>query len=178
MLTRLATLADLTSLRLLWEALCEEQGASYPTLTPNDKRNWTGNMAMLLERQMAGERGVCIAIAFDDTEELMPPVGFLSCRLEERAIGSPRRYAIADHFYMAPSHRGERRGNALLAYGCQWLDQLNVTDIECVAIAGDAQWLQRGFTPFATRFTCSIPHFLAWVQNRIPSQENEKARYH
>lgn len=148
---RPATLADLTPLRVMWEALWHELPATYPILEPDDKARWTADMATRLECQLHGDRTVCTFIAVDDDHT---PLGFLCGRAEERLVGHPRRYWIVDHIYVVPAARGRWRGigPALIEASLAYIEPLGIDVLELVAIAGDEHWKRRGWTPILTRY--------------------------
>lgn len=149
MIVRLATLADLTALRLFWGALCAEQQRHYLTVGPEDQQRWTGEMATRLERQSAGDPAVYVRIAVADDGRLL---GFLSGWIEERYVGQPHRYWVADHLYVLPEARGDGIGTALVADGIAYAIAQGVPHLECVAIAGDDQWGRRGWAPILVRY--------------------------
>lgn len=149
---RPATLADLTILRLFWEALCREQGGP---LTADDRQRWTTDTAMRLERQMGGDTSVYTTLAVDPAHD--NPLGFLAGWIEERRIGAPHHYWMADHLYVVPEARGLGVGTALILAGMTHARQVGCTVLECIAVAGDTQWARRGWTPTLTRYQTEIP---------------------
>lgn len=169
MTIRPATLSDLTALRLLWEALWREGNFAYPTLTPEDTAHWTADMAVKLERQMAGDLTVGTFLAVVDDV----PAGFLAARLEERRIGQPRRILTTDHLYVVPRFRGRWRGigPALIAAALDYATPLGVDMLELVAMAGDTQWARHGWTPVATRYATTV----ADVRRRVTRATKEVA---
>lgn len=154
---RPATLADLTAIRLMWEALVGEQARAHLHLGPGDELRWTSEMAMRLEKQTAGDPAVYVRVAEKLDDEKRPDVvGFLSGWVEDRSIGEPHRYWVADHLYVVPAARRLGVGRALIEDGMVYAEARGLPTLECVAIAGDEQWLARGWTPILVRYTTTV----------------------
>lgn len=165
---RAATLADLTTLRLFWEALVGEQARAHLQLGEGDTLRWTSEMAMRLERQASGDPAVYVRIAEDESD----PVGFLSGWVEDRAVGEPHRYWVADHLYVTPEHRGEGVGRALIEDGFDYAEAHGLSTLECVAVAGDEQWARRAWTPILVRYTTTVSQARARYGTMIPEEKS------
>ena len=167
---RPATLVDLTSLRLLWSGLCDEQGSPYPTLDDDSRRRWTQDVAMELERQTGGDRTIYLALAEDPITGR--PLGFLRGRLMERRIGLPTRYWLVDHLYVIPDARGGLHGPGpqLVDAALSHASTTDVTVLELVAVAGDMQWSRRGWEPVAVHYMTTVSQ-VARRTRRKPERE-------
>jgi GNAT superfamily N-acetyltransferase len=165
---RPATLGDLTTLRLMWQALVDEQSRAHLRLGEGDTLRWTSEMAMRLEKQAAGDPAVYVHLA---TDEIDVALGFLSAWVEDRAIGEPHRYWVGDHLYVTPPARGTGVGRTLLAHGFAYIEAHGLTTMECVAVAGDDQWARRGWTPILVRYSTTVSQARVRYAS-LPPKEN------
>jgi len=170
---RPATLGDLTTLRLMWEALVEEQSRAYLQLGEGDTLRWTGEMAVRLERQGNGDPAVYVRIAEGEDGT---PLGFLSGWVEDRSVGEPHRYWVADHLYVMPDARGQGIGRALIENGLDYAEANGLPTLECVAVAGDTQWAARGWTPILVRYTTTVSQARTRYATMTTTEENANGR--
>lgn len=169
-LVRNATLADFPLLESFWRALTEEQDPEYPSRDAQTVEGWRALAQQRLARQDAGDPYLYLRIV----EGPHGPVGYLSGWAEERAIGAPHRYWMADGLYIEPASRGTGAGTALIQVAMQHAVACGILDLECIALAGDAQWSRRGWTPTLTRYHVNVAEMTAfYTPSPLPSPPKE-----
>jgi len=143
--------------RPLLEALVREQVRRFPDAYPRPEpfataALWVDTWRRRLE---AGDTSVHVWLACDRA-----PVGVLAGEEWTRPAGEPSRVFFAEWFYVVPDARGRGVGLALeraLATTCQ---RLGVSHIECRALAGDPQWLERGWRATSMECTRAVADFV------------------
>src|SRR5215510_16177826 len=164
MTVRPAIFADVPGLRRLYTALVAELAATYavpyPAYGPADVDSFTLWTAGRLEQDPT----VLVYVATDDvTGEL---VGFLGGEISERAMGEPRVFGAAHWLYIVPDARGRGLARALVERGCADLETLGVSHVEVAAIAGDTQWMTRGWLPYLVHHVLPLEAVRAGVAER------------
>jgi len=146
------------AVRPLLEALVREQVARFPDAYPRPEpfataALWVDTWRRRLE---AGDPNVHVWLAADRA-----PVGMMAGEEWTRPAGEPARVFFAEWFYVVPEARHHGVGLALeraLATTCA---ELGVTHIECRALAGDTQWLDRGWRLTSSECTRAVADFAA-----------------
>jgi len=160
---RRATFGDVPGLRRLFAALTAEVEASravqYPTHGAEDLDSFT----LLTAQRVENDPTLLLYVATDDADEL---VGFLGGEVSERAIGQPRFFGSAHWLYIMPAARGRGLARELVRRGAADLEALGVSHVELAAVAGDMQWVARGWMPFLMHHALPVAAVLAGAAER------------
>jgi len=109
---RLATLADLPQIRMLWKAFAEEP-RDYPINMAGATDTFTRQLAMAMAQVPTH---VFCFLAEDEGAE---PLGFFLYEIQNRFIGEPTRYGFVHCAYVVPDRRKEGIITALAEMGCE-----------------------------------------------------------
>ena len=172
---RLATLADLTDLRLLWDALYQEKPGIYPTMGSEDRIHWTQDVAMRLELQQTGQTKYYLSVA--TTTGVARAIGCLIGQLVHRDVGHPNDFWIIDHLYVIPAFRNQYAGvgPALIAHALTHARTVTPTCdmLELVSMYGDPLWARHGWEPNLIRYHSTVDQVARRLplrlRNQIPS---------
>ena len=163
---RRATYLDVPELRRLFVGLVAEleqaRVVAYPLHTPEDLDAFT----LLTARRVEADPTFLCYVAADESGML---VAFLGGEICERALGTPHRFCAAHWLYVEPGARGQGVGRALVRLGCEDLAALGITHVEVGALAGDLQWVQRGWQPYLVHHVLPLEAVLAGVADRPPA---------
>jgi len=164
MTVRPAVFADVPGLRRLYAALQAEIAAAYPVPYPGHGPEDLDAFTLLTARRIEQDPTLLLYVAVDDqTGDL---VGYLGGEISERAIGEPRIFGAAHWLYIVPDARGRGLARALVERGCADLEALGVSHVEVAAIAGDAQWMTRGWLPYLVHHVLPLAAVRAGVAER------------
>ena len=170
---RRATFGDVPGLRRLFAALTAEveasRAVSYPTHGAEDLDSFT----LLTAQRVENDPTLLLYVATDDAGEL---VGFLGGEVSERAIGQPRIFGSAHWLYIVPAARGRGLARELVRRGAADLEALGVSHVELAAVAGDLQWMARGWMPFLVHHALPVAAVLAGVAERPAVQPTAAER--
>jgi len=164
MMVRPAVFADVPGLRRLYAALVAELDGAHPMPYPAHGPEDLDAFTLLTARRIEQDPTLLLYVAVDDqTGEL---VGYLGGEISERAIGEPRIFGAAHWLYIVPDARGRGLARALVERGCADLETLGVSHVEVAAIAGDTQWMTRGWLPYLVHHVLPLEAVRAGVAER------------
>lgn len=161
---RVATLADLTALRLIYQEFIEAHALPYPDFR-NDESHTAFTLA-LADRLTREDPTLCAIMAFDGST----PIGFLLADFCTRQIGFPTRFVVVHWLYVAASYRGEGIGRKLSALALAHAQAWGAETAELGAKPGDGQWAARGWVPVSTVYALPLNAVAAsFVSRRVPN---------
>lgn len=167
---RRARSTDLPWLRQLYTDFVTEVGAEYPRV---DREDYDA-FVLAMSRAIIQDPLFLAVVATDDADQ---PVGFMGTGILQRPIGAPHNIFAPHWLYIAPSHRGNGLGKALVSATLAWARKTypQVTDVEVVARHGDPQWTRRGWQPYAITYHGTLADADAFIAGRPPVESTPAA---
>jgi GNAT superfamily N-acetyltransferase len=161
---RPAVFADVPGLRRLYAALVAELEATRPLPYPTYGAAELDSFTLVTAQRVGQEPSLLMYVATDD--EAGELVGFLGGEVSERLIGEPRYFGEAHWLYVTPPFRGRGLARALVERACADLEALGITHVELAAVAGDPQWMARGWVPYLVHHVLPLAAVRAGVVER------------
>lgn len=158
---RFATIDDLPDIRMLWQALGEEESRTYP------RDFWARPSIDAFTRQVAlaltqPDPVAAVLLALEDGT----PVGMLVLEVMERTLGNPPRYVFVHWLYILPRYRGKGIGNDLIEMAAEFALAQGLTTAEVTYSPGGPTWDHLGFQPFEIRAHSPLTQVLIGVEQR------------
>ena len=164
---RRAVYADIPQLRRLFAMLAAEleagRAVAYPVHTPDDLDAFT----LWTARRLEVDPTFLCYLAEDDATGAA--VGFLGGEICERALGTPHIFCAAHWLYIEPAARGQGYGRGLVRLGCEDLAAAGITHVEVGSIAGDPQWVARGWQPYLVHHVLPLAAVFAGAAPERPA---------
>lgn len=105
------------------------------------------------------------------------PVGFLAAEVWRRPVGQPPLVCFGEWLYVVPGERHQGIALALTAELITAARAHGATHIECLTVAGDRQWQQRGWRRVAERYARSVDALAADLERVAPDYPFARLRH-
>ena len=164
---RLATLADLPTLRMLWRDFITETQIAYPGKMLDSLDTFTRSLAIALAQPKPQ------AFAFL-CEQAGEPLAFLLYEIQHRTLGEPQSFGYIHAAYVDPGHRregiietiGALLGEHMLAQG---IEHAELSTVPTNVWAGFA-----GFEPYEVRSHVAVAPGLVKLDKRQAMKHAER----
>jgi RimJ/RimL family protein N-acetyltransferase len=159
---RLATLADLPTLRALWRDFIVETDVPYPTNMLGSLDTFTRQIAIALAQAPAR---VFAFLAEEPGHGV--PVGMLIYEIQGRMMGEPERFGFIHCAFVDPGHRRQGLTAELAALAAEHMLAQGLQQAEITTVPANAGWSAfAGFVPYETRSHVPIALGLARLDKR------------